>query len=156
VQRQRAVRDPADRLGRVVVAQRLLDPARDQRGVVGEELALVRVAPQPVERVREQLGRGLVARDDHQVAERLHLHVGEPFSVDLGPSSALIGQTAAWAALGVRCEMRQILPAAPRRAASNTPPRGAVVSLHGHQGTARRAARITSIGNAGEFAMNSL
>ncbi len=53
-------------LGRAVVAQRLLDPARDQRRIAADETALLRVAPQPVERVAEELRRRLVAGDDHE------------------------------------------------------------------------------------------
>ena len=114
VQRHRPVRDPHDPLARVVVAQRLLDPARDQARVVGEELALVGIAPQPVQRVGEQLRRGLVARDDHQVAEGLHLHRREPHAVDLGGEQRA-DQVALRRALPLLDERAEVLPDLPER-----------------------------------------
>ena len=65
------------------MAQRLLDPRRDQRDVV-EHLRLLRgVRRQVEERVAEELGGGLVAGDDHEEQEGHDLAVGEPVAVHL-------------------------------------------------------------------------
>ena len=77
-------RDPArEHLGRVVEAQRLLHPVGNPRWILAHERALLGMAPQPVDRVREHLGGGLVARHDHQVREREDLAVVEPLALRL-------------------------------------------------------------------------
>ena len=53
-------------------------------GSASHEAALLGIAPQPVDGVAEQLGRRLVAGDDHQEEEADDLDVVEAVAVDLG------------------------------------------------------------------------
>ncbi len=66
-----------ERLGRGVEAQCLLDGRRNERRVGQEPRALVGKGGEPVDRVAEQLGGRLVARDQQQEAEAEHLGGGE-------------------------------------------------------------------------------
>ncbi len=90
---QRDVREqvPGDHLAGGVEAQGLLDPRLDQAGVRApreDGRELFGVLREVEQRVAEQLGRGLVARHDHQEEEGDDLLVGEPVTVDALRSAA--------------------------------------------------------------------
>ena len=124
---------PGEHLARVVVAQRLLDPPRTRSGPSRSKTLgpLVGVRGRAVERVAEQLGRRLVAGDDHQEEERHDLVVVEPVAVDLGleqratsgPRSAASGARST--IVGVVADQRRSRPPCRRAGRRARPPRGA-------------------------------
>ena len=65
-------------------AQHLLDRVRQQARIGEQLLALLGVAHQRERAARDQVARGLVARDEQRQAEHADLGVGQPLAVDLG------------------------------------------------------------------------
>ena len=67
------LRDPGGTLHRAVVAQQLLDRARQQRWIFAQSIQLIRMLEQGEEPVADQVHRGLVPGDENQHAGREQL-----------------------------------------------------------------------------------